>query len=296
MRSFHVLLLGIIFVFAVVLMFGSAAEDKPAEEAVKFLTKVSQNDTEGALREFGDNTCHCAPKGGYAAYLNGYSVAQEPNITFLLGKQFSLGTPKTKPLPSNGAPYMLPWDKPEDAVVYVPIEFKDAQSRPYFLPIDSAFGYEISEADLRKFEADPKDWMKAMTLRTRSSVEPGLVEPRDPKAPETDMEKAAKDGTLPKELVRYIQPADAGSVKLADGKVVPMSHFADSLPRLKSCEVGLKVVRRGTFKRWAIKKLGVVNCVLVSDGKEIPIATGDKTTESEDRTADVAPAQPGVKK
>jgi hypothetical protein len=271
------------------MIFSSEAGEKPQTEALTFLNKVSRNDQAGALKEFGDNTCHCAPKGGYEAYLHGYEVAQEPNITFLMGKPLVFGTqPRVKFLPENGTPYVFPWDKPEDAVVYMPVEFANPSDRPYFLPLDSAFGFQITENQLEKFKSDRQDWTKALTLRLRSSLQSDTVRPRDPKAPPTELEKAAKDGLLPAEMAKYIHPADAGTVKMATGEVVPMQQLKDSLPRLKSCEVGMKIVRRGSFRRWA-KKLGVVNCVLVSGNKEFKIATNDADTESEQQQSLVKP-------
>jgi hypothetical protein len=282
MRSLYPLLLIVIFIFAAVMIFTSEANEKPEDEATAFLGLVSHNDAEAALREFGDNTCHCAPKGGYAAYLHGYEAAQEPNITFLLGKEMVLGKPRVKPLPSHGTPYIMPWDKTEDSVVYVPVSFPDEATRPYFLPIDSAFGFQISEKQLQSFSSDPGDWMKALTLRMRSSLKPGTVKPKDPKQPETELEKAAKDGLLPADLAKYIHPADAGMVKMNSGQIVPLASLEQELPRLKSCEVGMKVVRRGTFKRWTVKKIGLVNCVIVSHNKEFKIATNDRQTETEE--------------
>lgn len=282
MRSLYVLLFVAIFVFVVVGVFGSQAGDKPEDEALAFLKLISQNNTRRALGEFGDNTCHCAPKGGYAAYLDGYRAAQEPNITFLLGKPMSYGQPRVKQLPFNGERYALPWNKPEDVIVYVPVSFPDAADRPYFIPLDSAFGYETKQVDLEKFDADPADWQKGVTLRMRASLKPGVVPPLDPKAPPTELEKAAKDGLLPADMAKYVHPADAGAVVTNDGRKVPLEQFGAQLPRLKSCLVGLKIVRTGMFSRWTVKKIGVADCTLaLANGRDVTVATDKSQTENE---------------
>ena len=268
MRSPQLLLLIPIFGFVLYFLYDTKAHEPPTEAAAQFLQTLQQGDVESALREFGDNTCHCAPEGGYISYLQ-LESGYDPNLSFLLGKQFKLGRMKSEPLPYNGEKYMMPWDKPEDQLVYVPIEFAQTD-RPYFLPMDSAYGYEMADADLKAFEKDPsKRWRRGFTLRLRSSLQPGVIHERDSKAKKTEAERMAADGLLPKEYLKYLHPKDAAGVKTGD-KVQPASAMADGLPKLKAITIGMKVVRRGLLSRWAVKKAGFSDPVLVMpDGKQI---------------------------
>jgi hypothetical protein len=273
MRNLAPLLLIAIFAACVFMVFSSGTNADPADEARKFLRLLQRDDYEAAVAEFGDNTCHCAPKGGYVAYLR-YDKAHDPNVAFLRGQQFEIGQPTTKQLPYNGEKHLFPWDKPEDVAVYVPITFKDPNSRPYFLPADMAFGYEMPQNDLEKFDSNPADgWMRAFTLRLRPKLEAGVVKPPDPNdKPEVEGELKGVDKSLiPPEVLKYQQPKDAAPVKLTDGRTVPASEMAAQLPRLKAITIGFKIVRRGTYHRWAVKKLGIENPVLDVHGHELAL-------------------------
>lgn len=270
MRAPQLLLLIPIFVFVLYFLYDTKRSEPPTDAARAFLQTLSAGDVEGALREFGDNTCHCAPEGGYISYLQ-YESGYDPNLAFLLGRNFSLGEMRTEPLPYNGEKYAFPWEKPEDALVYVPLQFAEDQ-RPYFLPLDMAYGYEMTAEQVNAFDANPANgWKRGFTLRLRNTLDAGGIKQRDSKAPKTEMERLAAEGTLPKEYLKYLHPNDAAPVK--DGiQTKPASAFASSLPRLKSITIGMKVVRRGIFSRWAVKKAGFDKPVIVAaNGKEITL-------------------------
>jgi hypothetical protein len=270
MRSPQALLLIAILVFVFVAVYKTKAEEEPTEDAQLFFQKLQANDVPDALRYFGDNTCHCAPEGGYIAYLQ-YESGHNPNLAFLLGRNFTLGKMRYERLPYNGEKYLLPWDKPEDTIVYAPIEFSEKE-RMYFLPADMAYGYEMSDKQFQEFRTDPsKDWMNGFTLRLRPTLEPGFIPPRAPDAARTQFEKDAEQGLIPKEYLRYLHPKDPAAVKNASGEIKPASAYAAQMPTLKSVTVGLKVVRRGLFARWAVQKAGVQDPVVFSDGKEFKL-------------------------
>jgi hypothetical protein len=276
MRSPQILLLIPILLFVVYFLYDTKANEPPTEGAAKFLQTLQQNNLEGALREFGDNTCHCAPEGGYIAYLQ-YESGHDPNLAFLMGHNFTVGKTRVEKLPYNGEKYFFPWDKPEDTIVYAPILFNQ-EERPYFLPLDMAYGYEMTEEQLKEFTQNPaKDWAPGFTLRLRWSLDKGVIPPRDPKAKKTEMERAAADGLLPKELLKYLHPKDAGPVK-AGSETKPASAFAAELPKLHSVVLGMKVVRRGLLNRWSVKKVGMERPVLAQDGKAIPLGEELKPT------------------
>jgi hypothetical protein len=269
-RSLPALLSLLIFGLALYLVVQTSASSNPADTALRFLKSVAAHDLPTALGLFGDNTCHCAPKGGYVAYLR-YDAANDPSLAFLLGQKFTIGRSSTKALPFNGEKYTMPWDKPEDVVVYVPLTFQDANSRPYFLPMDMAFGKEVSSADLKKFAADPsREWMKAFTLRLRPRLTPDVIE-RTPLPPEQEEESRVSklaQGVLPADILKYQKPAEASPMKNDNGELQSAQQIAGDLPRLKTITVGFKIVRAGIMNRWGIKKLGIIDPVIVCGNKE----------------------------
>ncbi len=272
MRSFQVLLLLGIFLISAFAIFSTQAGEDPRDEARKFLSKIQSGDFDSALREFGDNTCHCAPRGGYIAYLQ-YEAAQEPNLAFLKGQSFKFGPMRVKRLPYNKEKYILPWDKPEDVAVYVPLEFDDPARSPYFLPLDMAYGYNMPESEFNKFLLNPEpDWWKGFSLRLRSSLLPGVIKPADTRKPESEADIISTRNILPAELTRYLHPADAAAVTSSLGQTIPAAAAGSKLPRLKSILIGLKIVRRGTISRWAVKKLAIDEPALLVDGKEIQLS------------------------
>ncbi len=270
MRSIQVLILVPIILFVFIAMFVTKSDEAPTEEAVVILQKLRSGNLVEAVAEFGDNTCHCAPEGGYISYVQ-YESGHDPNLAFLVGQKFDIGTPRMEALPYNGEKYFFPWDKPEDTIVYVPITFA-ASNRPLFLPQDMAFGYEMTEKQLQQFINDPTEhWMRSFTTRLRPTLSTGLVKPRDPKAKKTEMEKAAEQGLLPAEFSKYLIPKDAAPVKTASGKTEPAAAFTAQLPRLQSIVIALKIVRRGSLARWAVRKVGIEKPVLVSAGKQFEL-------------------------
>jgi hypothetical protein len=244
----------------------------PAQEAQHFLLLVRNNDYQSALREFGDNTCHCAPEGGYGAFLR-YDQGHDPNLAFLMGTNFNFGQATVIQLPYNGEKYLMPWDKPEDTLVHVPVTFPDQKSEPFFIPLEMAFGHKTHENDLKSFAGDPtKDWIRAFTIRLRAKLKGAQITAPPGAAP---AELAAPDALMreimPKDAARYSKPADAGTVMLADGRIVSADSIQDQLPRLKSVVVDLKIVRRGFVHRWTVKKVGLEDIVVTSNGKEFQL-------------------------
>jgi hypothetical protein len=95
-----------------------------------------------------------------------------------------------------------------------------------------------------------------------------VIGTRDPKAKKTEAERMASDGLLPKEYLRYLHPKDAAGVKVGE-KVEPATAVAAELPKLKSITIGMKVVRRGLLSRWAVKKAGVSDPVLIMPSGDV---------------------------
>ncbi|MFN8656939.1 MAG: hypothetical protein U0105_11420 [Candidatus Obscuribacterales bacterium] len=244
------------------------ASQDPRDEARKFLTIVGSGNVEKALGEFGDNTCHCAPKGGYTSYFQ-YESGVDPNIAFLLGQKFQVSSNIQGVRMADNQPFLLPWEKPETFAVDAQLVFDKKENAPYFLPMDTAFGEPIPEAELKKFLADPTEGaIRAFSLRVRPTLKPGFIpEFHAVTKEDVEAEKSAKEVLAP-ELLKYLHARDAGPVKLDDGKTVAMEEYGDQLPRLYSAVVRLYIVRRGQINRWTIKKVQLHDAILLTNKGE----------------------------
>jgi hypothetical protein len=148
----------------------------PQVTATEFLAAVKQGNYVKAVRHFGSNACRCPAKGGWVSYLI-YKSGQEHNMAFMMGHPFDSGTPVSTQM-KNSKQGLLPWQKPEDYAVDVPITFDAKQYMPYFLPLKMAYGQDMTEEEFNDFLKDPdKDAWKGFTLRFRPGLAPGTVAP-----------------------------------------------------------------------------------------------------------------------
>lgn len=249
--------------------------EEPQEEATLFLAKLKQADKPAVLTQFGDNTCHCQPRGGYIAFLK-YESGENDNLAFLFGHDFASRITATRAVPTKekfqGS--NLPWEQPESTEVDVALDFARKSYQPYFLPLDMAYGYLTKEEALKEFCADPsKDFWKGLALRLRPGLAPGLVKaPEKRNKPEFMADYYLTLG-LPEEECKYLKPKDAaGVIESKSGKEVPAENFKNELPRLKSAMLRMSVVRRGRFARWSVKKASLLDpCFELSNQKELKL-------------------------
>ena len=282
MLFFRNILLGGILIATIVILVTTLGTEPSTDEAGIFLDKLQQGDRHSVVTQFGDNTCHCQPRGGYVAFLK-YESGENDNLAFLYAHKFKAGTDmKTREVPTvekfQGS--SLPWEHPESTEVDVPLSFDKNEYSPYFLPLDMAYGHPVKEADLDAFSKDPsKEFWTSLALRLRPSLDKGVVAPAAPdadKKPEfmADFYKSM----LPPEACKYLKPTDAGDVlSKAEGKATPATAFTAKFPRLKAAVLRLTVVRRGKFQRWSIKKGTLIDPVFeLADGKELALKTPEK--------------------
>lgn len=200
----------------------------------------------------------------------------------------------------NDRKALLPWQKPEDTAVDVPITFNAKVYSPMFLPLPMAYGQSMTEDELKEWLKDPdKDAWKGFTLRFRPSLKPGAIAPPDEPLPpeaatefqdiknkvieahehdhdkkppeETSTEDAVKQA-LGAKATQYLKPKDAGPVVDQSGKPIAGETIESMLPRLKSAILRLHVVRRGSVNEWTIYHFGLVDPVLLlADGTELKL-------------------------
>ncbi len=251
-----------------IVLFQAFRTDQPSDprrHAFLFVKHVKDNDYAKVVEAFGGNICRCPAKLGWVSYLI-YNSGEEPNLACLMGRNFESGPVQVKAMKSDAKNYSV-LDRPEDYEVTVPLRFDTY--RPMFLPLDMAYGYDISGEQFEKFLADPdhEAW-KGLTLRMRPSLAKGAVDQPEASKNLVNRQKAKEkqeqikqeqnkpgqepgkpdQNDLEKELfgdaARYNTPKDAGGVKLADGTTLSQEAIAARLPRLKSARLRLHMVRR----------------------------------------------------
>jgi hypothetical protein len=219
----------------------------PSEAATEFLSAVRAGNTQEAVSMMDDNTCKCPPKGGYISYLK-LETGLNPNLNFLVGNNFQMGTPVVKPR-ADDAPYIVPWDKPQSNDVTVHLSMR--RHAPLFLPIPMAFGESMTEQQFKDYLAHYwTDAEKGLSLRLRPTVRPGLVHKQS-----LDENEEA----LPADIKRYLKPDDAGPVTTESGGTMDADAIESMLPRLQSIDITMNVVRRGQLKPWTVSKFKFSN-------------------------------------
>lgn len=300
MRFLYPAIILTVFALSMGLLVMNTVFVSPKEEALAFLDNVKHTDLSRAVKRFGGNVCRCPAKGGWGSYLI-YVSAQEPNLAFTVGRNFSVGEPKIHQVkyPSKHKTVIF-WETPEDTVVDVPIKFEKAD-RPYFLPLKMAYGYKMTEDELNSFSKDPDhEAYKGFYLRLRPSIEKGAILPaKGAITEEAELEFQAilkdKSRLLKKdaeqlererrqneqaaqelremfgdEAANYVEPKDAGPVVKADGTEMSREEIEKLLPRLDNCLVRLHVVRKGQLRDWTIFHFAVIANVLdLSDGTQM---------------------------
>jgi hypothetical protein len=214
----------------------------PSEASTEFLDALRTGNVTEAVSMMDDNTCNCPPKGGYESYLK-YESGLNPNLNFLVGAKFQIGTPDVKARPEDIV-WIVPWDRPESNDVTV--HLKMGRNAPMLLPIPMAFGETMTEQQFKDYLAHYReDAEKGLSLRLRPTIETGLV-----KKQALDENEEA----LSAEVKRYLKPDDAGAVITADGRAIDRAAIASMLPRLQSIDITMNVVRRGQLKPWTVSK------------------------------------------
>jgi hypothetical protein len=253
----------------------SLASVDPAKEAITFVEALRVGDLRKVVRHYDGKTCRCPEQGGWATFLV-YQSDKQPNLAFLLGLPFSIGEPTRKSV-VKAHEYMFPWQRPDDAIVNIPLTFDASKYSPLFLPLPLAFGNDMSEKELQEFLRDPiVNSGSAFTLRLRPSLKPGLLKENVdkvdaevfinlPKSQEKNKEEKAKISEITKiyreRLLKaaleekkngYLHPADAGQVIDSSGKVIPIDVLERQLPRLKSIILSIHLVRDDQLQNWAM--------------------------------------------
>jgi hypothetical protein len=289
MRTNFFLIIPICFAF-IFLGVGSfvflGQSDQASSEAIKqgrhFLNHLRAGNYERATKDFGGNTCRCPAEMGWVSYLI-YASGEEPNLAFLFGQNFEQGQPQVKKM-STKAVAKTVLDQPEDYEVAIPITFSDIEKAPCFLPLDLAYGYNLSENQLNEFVDNPdKEAWKGLTLRLRTSLKADstVIAPEAQKLitrnkkriaqlKATGLEQQTQDSTAlvrdalgeNSESNRYLTPKAPGQVLKADNSAMSLDELEAKLPRLKSAVIRLHLVRHDQIHPFTVFHFVVSDPVL----------------------------------
>lgn len=299
MRLVLPLLFAAFFLAVVFVAFKPDQASNPSNAAFKFVKHIQNNDYRKAVDSFGGNICRCPAKLGWVSYMF-YASGEEPNLAFMMGKNFDFGPVSFKRMKVETKTTSV-LDKPEDFEVSIPLRFEARRYQPLFIPMDMAYGYDITREKFDDFLKDPdKESWKALTLRMRPSLAAGvttqpaasknLVSKHRPDAAidgldangvsQTGLKRSPVSGDgegnvdqskLEKELfgdeaARYITPKDAANVTfIEDGanKIMPAAEVEKQLPRLKTALLRLHMVRKDQRQPFTVFHFVVSDPVLI---------------------------------
>jgi hypothetical protein len=228
----------------------------PGTSAREFLQALETGETQLAISFFGSNKCSCSGAGWQQLTI--YDRGLEPNVAYLVG------TPVTVSRTAARA------KAPDELTRIVHLKLNFSSRKPYFLPLPSAYGWNISEAEFNKFLADPSvDAWKGFSLRLRPSLEPGLIKnpkPQDPDKTATDPEIA--NNQLAPELLSFLRPTDPGEI-VTGANHSPMNTKSKTLPVLDSVEMVFKLTKSdpSIFGKWSIARFYYSNPIISANGK-----------------------------
>lgn len=269
LNQLTVLLAGFLFLPALPTV---AAE--PEAAAIEFVQHLQRNDLDGAKRILENSGYRYRPPGGddvYFAYESGY----DPNLAFLIGRRYAIGTPASRQQRSDW--YLL--DGTIYASVAVPLRF---EQRPWVLPVPTAFGRAIDFSGFMNFVAAPDANPELLSLRIRSSLEPGLIQPPKPRfvAPPPPVASGGRaavsqaTGVDSYGALTGSRPVDPAPVVLPSGESLSAAQMARLLPRLSGITLNLSLIRWGRFSAWKIVRWNFTDAVLLAEKGEITIGTG----------------------
>lgn len=251
------LLLIAFFGFAII----STAQAASTDAAVAFLKAVQTKNIAKAKGLFVDEKRKSLPRGGYDAYFS-YASGEDPNLAFLVGQPFKIGTPRiTEHL--NDSFCFTSLDCSEAEYVEVPLYFSKETYSPYLLPAELAFSSPYRRyylEDLQKFIKEPLKYGKnvslqygdALSLRLRPSLKPFIQEP-PPKyipGPQRPDGLPSPMMAVPDETASPVR--NAGQVFLASGKPMPHAEVERLLPRLEAITVRFYIQREGKLSPWQV--------------------------------------------
>lgn len=263
--------------------FGAApALAGPEQTGMEFVKSLQAGKVDRAKRLLDDPRYRGRPAGGDDAYFV-YESGYEPNLAFLVGRQFDAGAPTVSQQRSDW--YLL------DGIIYAtasfPLRFAPERNQPWVLPAAIALGRRMEFVDFMNFVAAPDRQGDHLTFRLRPSIEPGLIKPPappawrlapppPPAAPAGGQpaRPAMATGAEPSGLMGMPAPVDPAPVVLPSGEALTPAQLKRFLPRLAVLTLHVHLVRRGRLASWTVSRWSVSDVVLVTEKGEVRMGAG----------------------
>lgn len=246
----------------------------PETVALGFVEHVQRGAIQKAKQLLEGPGYRTQPPGGDDAYFS-YESGYEPNLAFLVGRGFVVGTPSVRQQRSDW--YLI--DGTIYAEVLIPLRFES--DRPWLLPAPLAFGRSMDFIAFMNAVSAPAADLEHLTLRLRASVEPGRIKPPPrvavpppPVHPGAGVVVPQAARTETDGLLAGARPLDPGRVLLPSGEPLSAGQLVNFLPRLGGITVQASLIRWGRFSAWKLVRWEFVEPVLVTDKGEVAVGRG----------------------
>jgi hypothetical protein len=264
-------LVGLIFLLATL----PSAAATPETTATAFVQHLQRGDLNAAKRLLEDPGYRYRPPGGDDVYFN-YESGYDPNLAFLVGHPYVIGTPSGRQQRSDW--YLL--DGTIYATLAVPLRFETY--RPWVLPAPTAFGRPIDFSSFMNFVIAPAANPELLSLRIRPSLEPGLIQPPKPRfvAPPPPVNLGARavvpqaSGSDTYSALTGSRPVDPAPVVLPSGERLTPAQMGRLLPRLGGMTLNLSLIRWGRLSSWRIVRWELSDAILLTENGEVTMRTG----------------------
>ena len=264
------LVFGVLFLVAPLVAYAASPEES-ATEFVQHIQRGSLDNAKSLLDGSGYRYRHPGGDDIYFAYESGY----DPNLAFLVGQPFVIGTSSVRRQRSA----WYPLDRTNYADVTIPLRF--TTYRPWLLPAPLAFGRAMDFINFINFVTAPETNPERLSLRIRPSIEPGLIKMPKPQfvAPPAPPSGDRAVTLQPARVDTHgallgSRPVDPAPVTLPSGEPLTPAQLSRLLPRLGAITVNVSLIHRGYLSSWKVVRWNFTTPVLVTESGEVVTGVG----------------------
>ncbi len=248
----------------------------PEKTAGEFVQQIQHGTLDKAKRLLETSGYRYPHPGGDAIYFV-YESGYDPNLAFLVGHPFVVGTLTVRQQRSDW--YLV------DGTIYADVTFplRFESYRPWVLPGPIAFGRRMEFIDFMNYVTAPGTDSDRLSLRIRPSIESGLIKapaPRFVAPPPPLAPPRARAVTAPIERADTYgslfgsHPVDPAPVLLPSGENLTLVQMSRFLPRLGAIRLNISLIRWGWFSSWKVVRWNFADAVLITEKGEVVMSVG----------------------